>query len=107
VVDEIAPLSVEAAPPFIEIVAVLGLVLHVDLLVGQKFSGAVGKLAAVLVGTVPEVHELPAELGFLFVLFRVEVGAAVARVFGKGAGGRRQLVGFIDAGTATLILLEL
>lgn len=48
---EVAALAVYAGQVGIEVSAMFGLVLHVPLVVGQQFMGAVGELAPSLVGT--------------------------------------------------------
>ncbi len=64
---EVAAVSVNAEVVVLEAPTLFGFVFGVELVVLPEFVGAVGKLASLLVGTVPVFHESLAELGLLLV----------------------------------------
>ena len=94
--DEIASVSVEAVPFFIEVLALLRLVLVVCLVVALKLIGSVSEFASLSVGAESHLHELTAELGFFFWIFRVEVRTSMPRFLGERARVGSQFMGFVN-----------
>lgn len=61
-VYKVASVSVHAAEVISEILTLLRLVLHVQLVVTQQLMRSMGEFALLLVGTEPRLHIPPAQL---------------------------------------------
>ena len=94
--NEIASVTIKTKPLLIEVLALLRLILHVHLLVLLQLNSAVRELAPVLVRAHSHLHELFAQLGFFFVVFRVEVRTAMAGLCCEWSWGGLEFVGLID-----------